>query len=186
MEIIRHVVLAAFLMSGVLALGSWAVTTRRLNPLGRPARLIRTVTDPVLEPLERLLLRRGGNPQSAPWWLVGIAVFGGVAVLVLAEWVLRLAGGLVTSAQSGPRGMVRALVALAGQLVSIALLIRVLGSWIGRTRFTPWMRPFYVLTDWIVAPVRRFVPPFASFDFSPVIAWLLLQWLILPLLLAVL
>ena len=37
------------------------------------------------------------------------------------------------------------------------------------------MRPAYTLTDWIVEPLRKIVPPFGLVDFTPLVAWVLLQ-----------
>ena len=31
-----------------------------------------------------------------------------------------------------------------------------------------------VLTDWIIEPIRRILPPFGMIDFSPLVAWLVL------------
>jgi uncharacterized protein YggT (Ycf19 family) len=31
-----------------------------------------------------------------------------------------------------------------------------------------------VLTDWLIEPIRRILPPFGMFDFSPMVAWLVL------------
>lgn len=36
------------------------------------------------------------------------------------------------------------------------------------------MRPFYALTEWILAPIRRRLPPFGIIDASPIVAYLLL------------
>jgi uncharacterized protein YggT (Ycf19 family) len=36
------------------------------------------------------------------------------------------------------------------------------------------MRPIYWLTDWIVEPIRRILPPTGAFDFSPVVALVVL------------
>jgi len=36
------------------------------------------------------------------------------------------------------------------------------------------MRPFYLLTDWLIDPIRRILPPFGIIDFSPMVAWLVL------------
>lgn len=57
----------------------------------------------------------------------------------------------------------------------IALVVRIVGSWIGATPHTRWMRPFVVLTEWMLAPLRRVVPPFGMFDLTPLVAWILLQ-----------
>lgn len=184
MEILRYAVFAFFVFATLVAVGSWAVTTRRINPFGGLARLIRTVSDPILVPLEHWLLRRGSNPQNAPWWLLGIAIAGGILILTLTEWLFRLLSGIAFSVRSGPRATIRMLVLLAGQLVSFALIARVIGSWFGVGRFNRWMRPAYRLTDWIVEPLRRILPPVGMIDFSPLVAWLLLQFIAIPVLLA--
>lgn len=186
MTLLRYAVFAAFVFAAFVAFGSWAVATRRLHPFSGLARLIHTVSDPVLLPLERWLHRRGGNPQNAPWWLLGLAIAGGIVVITAADWLTGLAAAASRSVQSGPRGVLRLVIGLAVQLVSIALIVRVVGSWFGAGRFNRWMRPAYWLTDWIVEPIRRVLPPLGMIDFSPLVAWLLLQFILIPLLFSVL
>jgi uncharacterized protein YggT (Ycf19 family) len=36
------------------------------------------------------------------------------------------------------------------------------------------MRPAYTLTNWLVEPLRRIIPPFGMIDATPIIAWFLL------------
>jgi YggT family protein len=36
------------------------------------------------------------------------------------------------------------------------------------------MRPFYALTDWLIEPIRRIVPPVGMFDLSPLVALIVL------------
>ena len=60
------------------------------------------------------------------------------------------------------------------RLLQLALVVRVIGSWIGATRYTPWMKPFYLATEWMLAPLRRFIPPFGPLDLTPLVAWFLL------------
>jgi YggT family protein len=33
------------------------------------------------------------------------------------------------------------------------------------------------LTDWLIRPIRRILPPFGMLDFSPLVAWLVLTLL---------
>ena len=172
--VLRFVVLAAFLAALALAVGTWAVTTRRIQPFGFAARWIRRLSDPLLVPIERFLVRRGRNPQHAPWWLLGFVMGGGIALLTIAQWLLTSAASVVVAAGSGTQGVVRLVVYLSGQVVLLALIVRVVGSWFGAGRYNRWMRPAYVLTDWIVRPLQRFVPPFGVIDITPLVAWLLL------------
>lgn len=171
LTLLRYAVFAAFAASVLIALGSWAVRTRQINPFSGPARLIRSLTDPIINPVERWLLRRGGNPQHAPWWLVAIVVVGGILFITVAQWLLVQVGRGWSAAQGGPRGWFRLAVYYAGQLVLIALLVRVIASWLGAGRYNRWIRWSYVLTDWIVEPLRRVIPPLGMFDITPLVAW---------------
>ena len=173
--------LAVLVVAGaalLVALGSWAVTTRRISPFSRLARLIRRVSDPILLPVERWLVTRGRNPQDAPWWLLGIVVVGGILALTVVRWLWATVADLVAAARSGPRSTIRLLVYLGVQLVLFALIARVVGSWFGAGRFSRWLRPAYRITDWIVEPLRRFIPPIGIVDITPLAAWLLLQILL--------
>jgi YggT family protein len=173
--LLRYAVLA---VAGVAALGAFAamaVQSRTIDPFGRPARLIRRLTDPLLAPIERRILRAGGNPQAAPWWLIGIAVVGGIAVVQGGEWLVGQALTIEAAAGSGPSSLLRLLVDWAFSIVMLALVVRIIGSWVGATPYTRWMRPFVVLTEWMLAPLRRVVPPLGIFDLTPLVAWILLQ-----------
>jgi YggT family protein len=174
LDLIRYTVFAAVLASAGIAVGSWALRTRRLNPFGRSARLVRRVSEPVLDPIESLLLRRGGNPSNAEWWLVGIALVGGLLVVTAANWIAAIAIQASGAAAAGPRGILRLVIYWASQVVVLALFARVIGSWFGVGRVNRWMRPAYTLTDWIVEPLRRVIPPIAMFDFTPIVAWILI------------
>jgi len=46
------------------------------------------------------------------------------------------------------------------------------------------VRPAYVLTDWVVEPIRRVLPPAGGFDWSPLAAWLAL-WVLKRVLLTI-
>lgn len=173
----RYVLFGLFALSVLVALGSWAIRGRRLNPFGRTARTLRAVTDPVIVPLERWLLRRGRNPQQAPWWLVGIVVVGGIVALWVVQWGFSIVYVALAAERGGPRSILQLVIYYTGQLLTLAIIVRVIGSWLGVTRYNRWMRPAYWLTDWIVRPISRFVPPFGMFDLSPLVAWFLIYLL---------
>ncbi len=173
----RYAVLAVVALAAAAAFAAMAVQHRLINPFGKPAQLVRRLTDPLLVPLERRLRRSGANPQSAPWWLLGIALVLGIVAISVAQWLLGMAAVLGSAVAAGPRSTLVLLVDLAFGVLTLALVIRVIGSWLGATRFTPWMRPFHIATEWLLAPIRRFLPPFGPMDLSPLLAWLLLTLL---------
>ena len=66
-------------------------------------------------------------------------------------------------------------ISLLFQILSLAILGRVLLSWVdpmGNMRIAQILRE---LTEPILAPIRNLMPSMGMFDFSPIIAMLLLQ-----------
>src|SRR5216684_173157 len=147
--VIRYLVFAAFATSVIVALASWLVRTRRVSPFGVLGRTLRTASEPLIRPIETRLVRAGGNPVHAGWWLV---------VAVAIDFVYRI--------------------------LVVAIWVRVIAGWFGYFRYSPWVRPAYVLTDWVVEPIRRVLPPAGGFDWSPLAAWLAL-WVLKRVLLTI-
>jgi YggT family protein len=180
----RVVVLVAFGSSLAVALAAWAVRTRRVSPFGRWGRTLRSMSDPVVVPIERTLVRAGGSPQHAGWWLViGVAATG-VVVLTFLEWLARTVAEVTATAGAGPIAIAQLGVTVAYDVLVFALIVRVVGSWLGGFRYARGMRVVYVLTDWLVEPLRRVIPPLGVFDWSPLAAWFVL-WVLKILLLAI-
>ena len=174
LDVLRYFIFGLAVVSTGIAVGSWAVRTRRLDPFGRPARMVRKVGDPVLDPIETWLLKRGHSPDSAGWWLVGGAVGGGLIVITAADWLVGVLFVTSRAVARGPAGVLQVIVYYGSSLVLLALIVRVFASWFGRDRWTPWLRPFYLLTDWIVTPLRRVIPPLGMIDITPLVAWFLI------------
>lgn len=170
----RGIVVLALLFACLVALTGWAVRSRRLNPFHPWARFVRRMSDPLLRPIERRVVRAGGSPQDAPLWLIGVVVIGGLVLISVTRWIFGSLVQLDYLASAGPRAWLQFAVSAAFSLVMMALFVRVIGSWFGVSRYTRWMRPFFLLTDWIVEPIRRVMPPFGMIDFSPMVAWLVL------------
>src|SRR5712671_1002299 len=173
----RWFVFAAFCGSAVVASASWVVRTRRISPFSPLSRALRSLSDPVMRPIEVRVVRTGGDPTNAGWWLViGVAVVG-IVLLSLIDWVCGVVPLLAAALQGGPRAVLRLGIVIAYNVLFIALLVRVIGTWFGAFRYSRWMRPAYALTDWLVEPLRRMLPPVGMFDVSPLAAWFLL-WVI--------
>jgi YggT family protein len=175
LRVLRALVFVAAAVAALTAAAAMAVQRRAINPFGRAARAIRRLTDPLLVPIERRLLRTGLNPQHAPWWLVGITIFVGILALSLAEWLAIQAVVVRSAAAHGGSSVAYLLVDWSLNLLGMALIVRVVGSWIGASIYTPWMRPFAVATEWMLVPLRRVLPSFAMMDLSPLVAWFLIQ-----------
>ena len=85
----------------------------------------------------------------------------------------------------GPRGIYVMLVVMTTGLLQIALLVRVVSSWVRVSPYSPWVRWSYVLTDPILRPLARIIPPLGMMDVTPIVAYLLINYVLTPLLLGV-
>jgi YggT family protein len=171
---VRWIVVAALAYAAVVALTHWAVRRRSIGPFDAWPRLVRRISDPVLHPVERRVLRLGGNPQDAPLWLLGGVIVGGLILVSLVRWLTGMVFGLAALADAGPRAWLQVAVGGLFSLLMAAILIRVIASWFGISPYTRWMRPVVALTDWLIDPIRRLMPPVGMIDLSPMVAWLVL------------
>ena len=57
------------------------------------------------------------------------------------------------------------------------ILARVLMSWFSLSPSHPVVRAIYAVTEPVLGPVRRVLPPMGGFDLSPVVIFLVLMYL---------
>jgi len=181
---LRYFVFAAFAVSVLVALASWLVRTRRISPFGALGRTLRTASDPLIRPIEARLVRAGGNPVHAGWWLVVAVAVAGVLLITLWNWLVDTAVSVVAAYAGGPRAAIALAVDVVYRIIVVALWVRVLAGWFGYFRYSRWVRPAYALTDWLVEPIRRVLPPAGGFDWSPLAA-LLALWVLKRVLLTI-
>jgi uncharacterized protein YggT (Ycf19 family) len=183
-DLVRYAVFGVFALSVIVASASWLVRTRRVSPFGALGRALRGMSDPLIRPVEARLVRRGGNPVNAGWWLVVAVAVVGVVFLSLLDWAVGTFRGVSWTLASGPRATLAYAIVTIYNIVWVALMVRVIASWLGYFRYSRWLRPAYFLTDWIVEPIQRRLQPMGRVDWSPLVAWLAL-WVLKQVLLAV-
>jgi len=186
----HYVRLSLLAVGGVLAVAAaldWAARTRRLNPFGGVARFMRTRVDPRLGGIERQVVRAGAPLSSTPWW----ALLGYVIVAALLIAALDAAIGLVLEVQGaagrGTVGVLFLLVHWTFAFLRVALLIRVLASWLPRLAHSRWLSWSFGATDWMLRPLRRVVPSLGVIDITPIVAYFALsiaEWLVTSVLFA--
>jgi len=167
-------VFAAFGLAVLAGVASWLVRSRTVSPFSAAGRFLRSASDIVIQPVERRLVRMGGNPVHAGVWLAVIVAIAGILLISLAQWAINT-GFLVSGAlEGGPRALAVLVVRAVYNVLVLAIFVRVIASWFGAFAYNRWVRWAYVLTDWIVEPIRRLLPTFGPLDVSPLVAWLVL------------
>lgn len=176
---LRFAIFAAAVVMAVVALVDWLVRTRRISPFSVIARFFRRSVDPLMVPVERMVMRAGGQPASAPWWSLVTVVLGGILLLFLLG-ILRGILGQLGSAIGEPRFFPVLIVSWAFKIIELALIVRVLSSWFPISPYSRWVRWTYPLTDWMLIPLRRIIPTIGMVDITPIVAYLVLGYLLEP------
>jgi YggT family protein len=173
LAVVRVTFLYAAIAVAAICAFDWAVRTRRINPFNRVARFFRSNIDPMMAPVERAIVQRGGVPNQAPWWTLGAIVVGGILTISL----LQLIGGILQQIAFGlaaPDKLPWIVLSWVFSFLRLALLVRVLSSYF-TSPYSKWVRWSYVTTEWMIAPLQRIIPRVGMFDLSPIVAWLLLN-----------
>ena len=157
-----------FLVVVMLRLLLEAVRADFYNPVCQA--LIR-ITDPVIKPLSKLLPRVGRIN------LAGLVVLYVVQLVGLTLTFL-ISGTVIDPAILVLLALLR-LVRLLLVLYMVLILASVIVSWVGQNVRHPIIPLLFQLTDPVLAPIRRILPPLGGFDLSPLVAIIAIQFLII-------
>jgi YggT family protein len=176
--VVRVAFLASAVVVALVCAMDWAVRTRRISPFSGVARFFRGSIDPLMAPIERRLVRGGGIPSNAPWWALAAVVVGGIIAIWLLGFVRSQVEAAAFAATSGGRGFVRLGVQWIFGILQIALFVRVIASWFRNAEGSWWLRWTYTLTEPMLRPLRRFIPPIGGMlDLTPLVAYFALTLL---------
>ena len=162
---------------GIFCVIDWLVRTRRVNLFGSLARFSRSKIDPVIEPIERKVVRAGGNPASAPLWALAAVVIGGILLISVLDFIRAEVLGLALAVQTGPGGIFRLFVAWTFDFIRIAILVRVVSSWLPVSPYSKWIRWAYAVSEPLLRPLRQVIPSMGPIDITPIIAYFLIGFI---------
>jgi YggT family protein len=170
---ITAVIIAIILLMIFRMIANWA----DLNPFAWSSLTIRRLTDPFIGPVRRALVRFGIDPKYSPLVVILITILLGWFVLQLVQTLATTVAGLFASIQRGAVGS--ALGFILYGLISIYILlifVRIIFS-LAMVSYTNRLMRFLVdVTEPLLGPLRRIVPPVGAMDISPIVAFLIL-WL---------
>jgi YggT family protein len=146
-----------------------------VNPFNKSALLVRRFSDPLVNPVRRGLARTGLDPKIAPIGTILIAILLGYFALELVRTFLMTITGVIVSLDAG------ALVSLIGyllygllSLLSLLIFMRIVFSW-GASSVNRVQRFLIKVTEPVLGPARRIIPPLGMFDISPIVVLLLIS-----------
>jgi YggT family protein len=174
-QVLRTALLSIAVVFGAICVLDWAVRTRKISPFNVIARFCRTTIDPFISPIERRVIRAGGTPASAPLWALAAIVIGGILLLTLLDVIRIEVIRSIVASQEGAAGIFHLLVSWTFTILKLALVVRVISSWLPISPYSPWIRWSYAFSEPILAPLRRIVPSFGGLDLTPILAYFLLN-----------
>ena len=176
-RVLRVALFIAVVILAVICLIDWLVRTRRINPFNPIARRMRSTIDPLMAPVERRVVAAGGLPTSAPWWTLVFVVIGTLVLITVLGFIRSQVLTVAISSRAGAGGLLMLLIHWAFSLLRLALIVRVVSSWIRMSPYSPWIRWSFQLTEWFMEPLRRVVPTIGVIDITPIVAYFLLRLL---------
>jgi len=176
-HLVRICVSVVVVLLAIVCVLDWLVRTRRINAFSPVARFLRSTVSPFLDPVERSVVRAGGLPSSAPLWTLAIAIIAGIVLISVVDFLVDQVATTIFYASSGPAGIIHLLIRWIFGLLQIALLVRVVTSWLPISPYSKWVRWSFILTEPILRPLRGVIPSFGPFDITPIVAYFLLSFL---------
>lgn len=125
------------------------------------------VTNPLLKPLRRVIPGWGGLDIAAVTLMIGLQLLSLLLVLLLRGQGIPVATLLLWS--------VAELVSLAFNVFIFAIIIQVILSWVNPGHYNPVSSLLHSLTEPLLRPARRMLPPISGIDLSPLLVLLALQ-----------
>ncbi len=175
--VVWYMVVTVIMTVIALMLVRLVVNYADLNPFSWPARTVRSLTDPLVNPVRHRLTGFGLDQKFAPLISILIAIILGYFTLEIIGTVLFTVSGLLLSVQA------RAIVAIVGFLLygllaiySLLIFMRIIISW-GASYTNRLLIFLRRLTDPVLVPFQRIIPPLGMFDISPIVVLLLLNFL---------
>ncbi len=171
---------AIFGLLGLLLIVRIVLHLFRVSAQNPVLRFLTLVTDPVIDLAYKILgipeHRRHDLSTFASLALALIVVWVGRTLIVWVFELARYVPAWVLNPLDNIGTMLVFVLRLAFELYGLALLARVLFEWIRVPYSSRVMRFLWDITEPLLAQIRRVVPVFGGLDFSPLIAFFLLNF----------
>ena len=134
------------------------------NPVSQ---FIVKVTNPPLKPLRRILPSIGKLDTSTLFLMLALQMLSFTLIALLRGGSFSIGALLILS--------IAELFSLFLNVLLFSILIQVIISWINPGTYNPAVSLLYSLTEPVLRPCRRLIPPISGMDLSPIVALIAIQ-----------
>ena len=135
------------------------------NPISQ---FIVKITNPLVIPLRKIIPGYGGLDIASLALAVLLQIAGIVAIFLIRF-------GAIPAPLLLLLGGVLGVIALLVQIYFFALLAMIILSWVAQGSRHPAIHLLYQITEPVMAPVRKLLPPMGGLDFSPILVFVLIN-----------
>ena len=148
-----------------------------LNPFSWASRTIRRLTDFFVGSVRRSLMGFGVDPKFAPLVVILLAILLGWFFLWLTEELAQtILGVFISIKAASPVSAIGFIIYGALSVYSVLIFMRIVFSW-GMVSYSNRLMRFLVnVTEPLLGPLRRIIPPLGMMDISPIFAFIII-WL---------
>jgi YggT family protein len=148
-----------------------------LNPFGWIHRTVRRLSDWIVAPVRGGLRGFGVDPKFAPLVAILIVILLGFFLLSLVSTIAITISGILLGLKTGaPIWILGYFLYGLLSIYSLMILVRIVFSWGGVSYVNRLMRFLVDITEPLLGPLRRIIPPLGMWDISPIVAFLII-WL---------
>jgi len=162
-----YIIQTVFGIYAIIVLLRFLLQTARADFYNPASQFVVKATNPILIPLRRVIPGFGGIDIASLVLLFAInyiqivliaLIYGGLPNLaIVAGWA---ATGIVS---------------LVLNFYFFAIIIQIILSWIAPQTHSPVLALLFQLTEPIMAPARKILPPMGGIDFSPILTFMMIQ-----------
>jgi len=148
-----------------------------LNPFTWASRTIRRLTDAFVLPIRRFLLGFGVDPKLSPLLVILVTILLGWFFLWLSEELAQTILGVLLSIKGArPIAAIGFIIYGALSVYNVLIFMRIVFSWGMVSHSNRLMRFLVNVTEPLLGPLRRMIPPLGMMDISPIFAFIII-WL---------
>lgn len=163
-----YIVQTIFGIYAVIVLLRFLLQTVRADFYNPASQFIVKATNPVLIPLRRIIPGLGGIDVASLILLFALNYIQIVLILLLKYGGIANLGSMAAWAATG-------IVGLTLDFYFFALILQIILSWLAPQNQSPVLALLYQVTEPIMAPARKLLPPMGGIDFSPILTFMAIQ-----------
>jgi len=163
-----YIVQTVFGIYSIIVLLRFLLQTSRADFYNPASQFVVKATNPILIPLRRVIPGFGGIDIAS---LVLLFAINYLQIILIA---LMFSGGMPNLAIVAGWAAT-GIVSLILNFYFFAIIIQIILSWIAPHNHSPALALLYQLTEPIMAPARKILPPMGGIDFSPILTFMMIQ-----------